>query len=215
MNETNQPTTQTPESVSPVSTIPEPVSQPEPDSPPADQQIATEAFKQLVPQELFGKVEKDITERGQLSDEVLEALKASGLPDTWIEAGVAGYKSRVDSFHSAVFDAAGGKEAYGAMIAWAANEFSETDRAAFNSAVQSGDPARARQAVSDLALRYERAEGRPAAVQITGTPEANAVRPFPDLDSYLSVLGDPRYAADPGFRAQQQRRLAVSKFQEW
>ena len=109
----------------------------------------------------------------------------------------------------AIYDSVGGEEAYGEMVGWAAQNLSQDEIDSYNSVTNSGNSAAIKFAVEALANRYANSEGYEAPM-VTGRKSAPSVQGYRSNAELARDISDPRYAADPAFRADVEARLAKS-----
>src|SRR5690606_12358045 len=102
------------------------------------------------------------------------------------------------------------QEAYDDLVAWAAaGNVTEEEKAAFNEAVASGDPARAALAVQGLSAKRG---GKPSMLNGKTSGSAQGVKPFQSFQQVVDAKRDPRYRNDPAYRTEVAERLRVSSF---
>lgn len=150
------------------------------------------------------------TEHGELSADHYSALaEKAGIPKHFVDAFIEGQKALQDQARSRVFNEVGGEEKYGAMVQWAASSLSKEEVAAYNHATSSGDMEQVMLAVNGLKAKYERANGSEASF-LSGVPNAttNAYRSWAEV---TRDMNDPRYASDPAFRADVERKVAATR----
>ena len=95
------------------------------------------------------------------------------------------------------------------MSEWAAENLSDDDLNAFNGLVEGGSVEQARVAVKGLYAQYQAAGGKgPSLVQ--GATSGAGVKPFGSTAQVTEAMRDPRYANDPAYREQVEKRMAVS-----
>ena len=155
----------------------------------------------------------------ETNDKLVEALEGAGFGDqaqAIIDQYMAGATASVETVRQSAFLACGGEDQYAAMAAWAADNVPTAELAAFNEAVAT--PAMVPLAVRGLYAQYQAANGGAAAPQ-AATPPArvaaganvqSGLAPVTSLQQIAEITADPRYDADPGFRAQQDARIKAS-----
>lgn len=159
-----------------------------------------------VPKALFETATAEFVEKGELSPETYAGLEKSGIDKATVDAYIEGRRAIAAQYDAAGYEAAGGKEQYAAMIAWAGNNLSEAEIAAYDAVVASGNTESMKLAVQGLALRYTGANptligGR------GGASEAG----YASLAEMKADMSDPKYAKDPAFRAMVERKIASSR----
>ena len=101
----------------------------------------------------------------------------------------------VDYLH----DMVGGREAYGEMITWAADNLSEKERNAYDYVMDLNDPFAAFFAVKALNNTYTNAVGYEGQM-LTGQAASNPVDSFRSQAEVIEAMSDPRYESDPAYR---------------
>jgi hypothetical protein len=190
-------------------------------------QTAAAPSQNTVPGLLPEQVEALNTEfakNGRLSEESYNLLGKAGYPRHVVDAYIRGMlaeaakqdeQPEVDpkrlEFENKIKEEVGGDKAYAAMAQWAAANLSPAEIAAFNEVVTGRSPEAARLAVLGLAARYRSALGSdPARVVMGGG--AGGVVGFASREQAVDAMKDPRYARDPAYRAEVQRKLLASEF---
>lgn len=160
----------------------------------------------------FEKYTKEIIEKGQLTDDSYQELEEAGFPKTMVDDYIEGQKAREQMFRGSLFDMAGGKDSYDAMVKWAAGNLNDAEKSAFNDVVQSRDLAKLPLMVDALKARYTRANGQAPKTKIEPGSAQNG-----ESDVYKSIRElsmdqrDPRYKTDPAFRANVMKKAQRSK----
>jgi hypothetical protein len=165
------------------------------------QELASEAGIDYV------AMESEYQENGQLSDNTYAALAEAGIPETMVDAYIAGQEALTNTTISSMHDIAGGESSYNDMIGWAQDTLSESEIDAFNSSLINENTSQF--AISGLYARYS-AEKGPNLVKgtTTNTPSGG----FASTQEMMTEMAKPQYKKDPAFRAEVQRRVAVSNF---
>jgi len=154
-------------------------------------------------------------ESGELSDMTYDALAKAGLGRELVDSYIAGQSALQTSEEDALMNAAGGREVYGEMAEWAAEELSETQLDAYNGALETGTKEQAQLAIDWLKSKYETANGTNPAL-ILGRTQGSSSKPFDSRAQVLSAMserdasGKKKYENDPAFRKEVERRLAIS-----
>lgn len=103
----------------------------------------------------------------------------------------------------------GGEKAYGETLAWAAENLSPEEVAAYDNVVNSGNKDAVFFAVQALNQRYRDAvgfEGKP----VSGKAVKNTVKGFRSQAELARAISDPRYRNDPAYRIDIEEKLAAS-----
>jgi len=156
----------------------------------------------------FDVFQQEYAENGGLSEEAYDALQEAGFPRSMVDSWVAGQDALAAQMTSEMYDVAGGGEQYAQMVQWAADSLPESEVAAYNATMESGDPNMIRLAVQGLNARY-RSEAEPTLMQ-GGTGAVSSGGRFESTAELTAAMGDPRYAKDPAYRQSIADKLAKS-----
>ena len=108
---------------------------------------------------------------------------------------------------NSVQNAAGGEANYNRVVEWAASNLPDAQIDAFDSVVDSGNPAAIGIAFQGLQRQYEESnEGR----MLQGKPAGNSNDIFRSQAELVAAMGDPRYENDPAYRADIVQKLEQS-----
>lgn len=112
-----------------------------------------------------------------------------------------------------IIDAVGGDEVWQTVTSWANGPNADAESVeAFNAALDTGNAAIIKATAQALKGSYERANGtlRPSSV-VTGTSASpSSSRGFESNAQMIQAINDPRYASDPAYRSEVQRRIGAS-----
>ena len=200
LGEQSQPTEQ---SVDPVSKTE--VKQEQPKS---DLDIATKAVDSagLNMETLSEEFAKD----GKLADGSYKSLEKAGIPKEYVDRFIAGQQAIADQQSATVKNLVGGTEAYDSMSEWAGQNLTETEKQAYNTAVNSKDLEAVKLAVVGLKARYAQSTGsEPQLVEGKASPSGE--QGFQSWAQVTQAMSDPRYAKDPAYQAEVKNKLANSK----
>ena len=201
LGEQSQPTEQ---SVDPVSKTE--VKQEE--QPKSDLDIATKAVDSagLNMETLSEELAKD----GKLADGSYKSLEKAGIPKEYVDRFIAGQQAIADQQSATVKNLVGGTEAYDSMSEWAGQNLTETEKQAYNTAVNSKDLEAVKLAVVGLKARYAQSTGsEPQLVEGKASPSGE--QGFQSWAQVTQAMSDPRYAKDPAYQAEVKNKLANSK----
>lgn len=149
-------------------------------------------------------------EKGELDAEDYEALEKVGISKADVEVYVKGREAKLSEYTSAVYNAAGGEEAYGEAISWAADNLSEAKVKAFNEAISSTDPARAEIAVRGLIAEYQAAEGSVPKRRVAGENAPSSAVGFSSQAELMEAMRNPEYQSNPAFRERVKARMEAT-----
>ena len=151
----------------------------------------------------------EYNEKGELDAKSYEALEKAGIPKDYVNQFIEGQKAIADQQATSIKDMVGGADAYAEMSNWAAENMSEQEKTAYNTAVNSKDIETAKLAVVGLKAKFEKANGsEPKLVEGKGT--------ITGQDGYKSwaevtrAMSDDRYQKDPAYQAMVQEKLSNS-----
>ena len=200
LGEQSQPTEQ---SVDPVSKTEVKAEQPK-----SDLDIATKAVDSagLNMETLSEEFAKD----GKLADGSYKSLEKAGIPKEYVDRFIAGQQAIADQQSATVKNLVGGTEAYDSMSEWAGQNLTETEKQAYNTAVNSKDLEAVKLAVVGLKARYAQSTGsEPQLVEGKASPSGE--QGFQSWAQVTQAMSDPRYAKDPAYQAEVKNKLANSK----
>jgi hypothetical protein len=146
-------------------------------------------------------------QEGKLSDDDYTQLAKAGFGKEVVDAYIAGQEALAAQRDSQGFQLAGGQEQYQAMAQWAVANLPQAERDAFNESV-SGSPAQMKQAILGLKAQYEAAMGNDPKL-IKGSAGAESIGAFGSRAEMTAAMRDPRYRADPAYRAEVERRVGL------
>ena len=110
---------------------------------------------------------------------------------------------------NSVQNAAGGEANYNRVVEWAASNLPDAQIDAFDSVVDSGNPAAIGIAFQGLQSRYDEANGYEGRM-LQGKPAGNKNDIFRSQAELVAAMGDPRYENDPAYRADLIEKLNQS-----
>ena len=113
---------------------------------------------------------------------------------------------------NSVQNAAGGEANYNRVIEWAASNLPDAQINAFDSVVDSGNPAAIGIAFQGLQSQYNEANGYEGRM-LQGKPASSTGDVFRSQAELVAAMGDPRYDNDPAYRADVVRKLDQSDLQ--
>lgn len=152
----------------------------------------------------------EFAESGELSDKAFDALEKAGLPRSFVEQYIAGQQAMSVQQAATIQESIGGAGNYEAMAEWASENLADGDLDAFNDIVEGPSVEQARVAVKGLYAQFQAAGGKgPALVQGSTSGDAG-VKPFGSTAQVTEAMRDPRYASDPAYRENVEKRMSVS-----
>lgn len=155
------------------------------------------------------KLATEYNEKGELDAKSYEALEKAGIPKDYVNQFIEGQKAIADQQATSIKDMVGGTDAYTEMSNWAAENMSEQEKTAYNTAVNSKDIETAKLAVVGLKAKFESANGNePSLVEGKGT--ITGQDGYKSWAEVTAAMGDDRYSKDPAYQAMVQEKLAKS-----
>jgi len=155
----------------------------------------------------YSALEKEYQESGNLSEDTYKALADQGIPQNMVDAYIAGQEALSQSVISNMQKVAGGETEYNEMIQWAQDTLSESDVEAFNASLTNENAAQF--AIQGLHARFS-AEKGPNLIKGGTSPVSSGG--FASKQEMMVDMANPQYKRDPAFRAEVQRRVALSNF---
>lgn len=160
----------------------------------------------------FAVYTEEVMRTGDLSEASRAAIQEQfKLPPGAVDAYIQGQQAQLQLTLQETYAQVGGEEAYRGLIGWAAQNYSEAEKAAFNAAIASPDPGTRQLALQGLQARAA-AMPSPEAGMVQGrrAEAPSAVRPYSGESEFQRAIADPLYSQDPEFRAEVNQRLAAS-----
>ena len=110
---------------------------------------------------------------------------------------------------NSVMNAAGGEANYNEIVEWAASNLSDRQIDAFDSVVDSGNPAAIGLAFQGLQSAYQEANGYEGRM-LQGRAPSSSGEVYRSQAELVAAMGDPRYDTDPAYRADVIQKLEQS-----
>ena len=153
---------------------------------------------------------EEYAKEGKLADGSYKSLEKAGIPKDYVDRFIAGQQAIADQQSSSVKEMVGGTQAYDSMSEWASQNLSETEKTAYNSAVNSKDLESVKLAVVGLKARYSQATGSEPTL-VEGKASASGEQGFQSWAQVTQAMSDPRYAKDVAYQTEVKNKLANSK----
>ena len=179
--------------------------------PKADKKASVEETS--APEATTGAIEdarNEFAENGELSDKAFDALEKAGLPRSFVEQYIAGQQAMSVQQAATIQESIGGAGNYEAMDEWAGENLADGDLDAFNAIVEGQSVEQARVAVKGLYAQFQAAGGKGPSLVQGSTSGDSGVKPFGSTAQVTEAMRDPRYANDPAYRENVEKRMAVS-----
>lgn len=181
-----------------------------PEEPTADTESTTRDEAQQVASDSgvdYTALENEYQENGALSEDTYKALEAAGIPQNMVDSYIAGQEALTQATISNMYNIVGGEAEYTDMVQWAQDTLSESEVGAFNASLTNNQTTEF--AIQGLHARYA-AEKGPNLVR--GATTNSSTSGFGSKAEMMTAMANPQYARDPAFRANVQRRVALSSF---
>ena len=155
---------------------------------------------------------------GQLSEETISRfseMSSQDLVNAYLEIQANNPQAQTQAVEmseaqvNSVQNAAGGEANYNRVVEWAASNLPDAQIDAFDSVVDSGNPAAIGIAFQGLQSRYDEANGYEGRM-LQGKPASNKNDIFRSQAELVAAMGDPRYENDPAYRADLIEKLNQS-----
>ena len=114
-----------------------------------------------------------------------------------------------DAQVNSVMNTAGGERNYNQIVEWAASNLSDRQIDAFDSVVDSGNPAAIGIAFQGLQSAYQEANGYEGRM-LQGKAPSSSGEVYRSQAELVAAMGDPRYDNDPAYRADVIQKLEQS-----
>ena len=111
-----------------------------------------------------------------------------------------------------VQNAAGGEAVYNDVVGWASENLTQKQIDAYDSVVDSGNPAAINIAFQGLRSQYNEANGYEGRM-LQGKPANSRGQVYRSQAELVAAMGDPRYDTDPAYRADVISKLDQSDIQ--
>ena len=154
---------------------------------------------------------------GQLSEETISKfneMSSQDLVNAYLEMYDNGQVEQQgvelsDAQVNSVINAAGGESNYNQVVEWAASNLGDRQIDAFDSVVDSGNPAAIGIAFQGLQSAYNEANGYEGRM-LQGKAPSSSGEIFRSQAELVAAMGDPRYDNDPAYRADVIQKLEQS-----
>lgn len=155
----------------------------------------------------YSLLETEYRDTGALSSDTYKSLEDSGIPRSMVDAYISGQEALTQTAVSDMQALAGGEAQYNDMMEWAMDTLTPAEIDSFNGSLAT--PSHTEFAIKGLHARYA-ANKEPSFLK--GTTQGSVSGGFVSKHEMMAEMSSPRYAKDPAFRAEVQRRVALSKY---
>ena len=159
----------------------------------------------------FNALQSEYTQQGEVSADSYAKLEEAGFSKDLVDSYIKGQESLNANYEKAVYDTAGGQDAYGELIRWAGDNLQQGEIAAFDKAVSSGDVDMVKMAVSGLQTKYQTAEGTDPTLLSEGQSSNSTGGVFNSWAEVTAAMNDTRYESDVAYRQKVSAKLGRSK----
>lgn len=159
----------------------------------------------------ISKFEKEFSETGKFSDASYAELEAIGINRAMVDQYAQGVQAHQAQTRQEIFSTVGGEPQFQQVMQWSATNLSEPEKAAYNSAVNSGNVAAIKLAVAGMNARFQQTYGREPSLLGGKAPSQSGPAAFSSWAQVTAAMSDKRYDNDPSYRAEVESRIAVSK----
>ena len=155
---------------------------------------------------------------GALSEETISKfseMRSQDLVNAYMEMYETGQVGQRQSYElsdaqvNSVMNNAGGESNYNQVVEWAASNLNDRQIDAFDSVVDSGNPAAIGIAFQGLQRAYDEANGYEGRM-LQGRAPSSAGDVYRSQAELVAAMGDPRYDNDPAYRADVIAKLEQS-----
>ena len=152
----------------------------------------------------------EYAEKGELDAKSYEALEKAGIPKEYVNQFIEGQKAVADQQASSLKEIAGGNEAYSEMSNWAADNMTDAEKTAYNTAVNSKDVETAKLAIAGLKAKFDGANGNEPNL-VEGKATVSGQDGYKSWAEVTKAMGDERYSNDPAYQATVKEKLSKSE----
>ena len=152
----------------------------------------------------------EYAEKGELDAKSYEALEKAGIPKEYVNQFIEGQKAVADQQTTSIKDIVGGADAYTEMSEWAADNMSEQEKTAYNTAVNSKDVETAKLAIAGLKAKFDGANGNEPNL-VEGKATVSGQDGYKSWAEVTKAMGDERYSNDPAYQATVKEKLSKSE----
>jgi hypothetical protein len=156
-----------------------------------------------------GALSQEWAATGSLSAESYKALETAGFGKDIVDTYIAGQVALANERDNKGFVLAGGKESFDKMASWAVSALTPAEVEVLNAGL-AGNEAQMTQSITALKARYEASFGKdPVLTQGNASGTLSGEQPFESRAQVTEAMRDPKYRADPAYRAMVERRIGL------
>jgi hypothetical protein len=162
-----------------------------------------------ISQELYFKGYEEWQQTGQLSKQTIQKFVDGGIPERYVQQFVDGANAQIELMVLRVAEKLGGQERIDEIADWAIENLPQSEVDAYNEMIDSGDVDKMVTAYTSIEARMQGKSQKRFISPEQGTSRENSG--FESKAEMIAAMNDPRYAKDPAYRSQVERRLARTK----
>ena len=147
-------------------------------------------------------------ENGSISEEHYTQFEANGISREVVDRYVNGIQATADAESAALMGTIGGQDNFEQMSSWMAESLPEAEVTAYNNVVEKGSNEEVAVLLQGMFARYKAASGA-GTKQVQGTV-ASAPAGFRSRGEVMAAMNNPQYRTDSAYRADVERKLAVT-----
>lgn len=177
----------------------------------AAKKAAEEAERNAKPDvaELRRRATEELTNYGKLSEQSYAEAAKLGWDRETVDQYIEGQRAKAELIQMKMFEAAGGKDTYTKMIAWAKTNLSAEEQAAFDASLDNENLDVPLGSIKGLASRYLAAVGSSGKlVEPEGDDGAASGDIFKSDQELVEAMRDPRYHTDAAYREEVMKKIA-------
>lgn len=169
--------------------------------------------------EAMTKFTEEMTKDGKLSDTSYADLAKAGYPKEIVDVYLKGLGADAAvaqgvlaaAENDRIITSVGGPEKFEQMTNWAAANMSKAELDEYNSAVSSGNVARAELAIRGMQQKYVQANGQDLGLLDAEVGDGSGYKPYGSTYELTQDVNSEAYKKDEGFRQKVAQRIKVSK----
>ena len=158
----------------------------------------------------FSKYSEEWADKGELSENSFKELSEMGIPKEVVNRYIEGVEAVQTRQVAEVYNSVGGEENYKAMVDWAANNLSKEEIDAYDSIVSDKDTTSARLAAKGIWAQYVSQNGKAPKLIGGSQSMSGSTSAFRSTAEVVTAMSDSRYATDPAYRRDVEKRLEIS-----
>ena len=158
----------------------------------------------------FSKYSEEWADKGELSEDSFKELAEMGIPKEVVNRYIEGVEAVQTRQVSEVYNSVGGEDNYKSMVEWASSNLSKEEVNAYDNLVTGNDVTSVRLAAKGLWAQYVAQNGKAPKLIGGSQSMSGSTSPFRSTAEVVSAMSDSRYATDPAYRRDVEKRLEIS-----